>query len=159
MDPWRRRLYSRAVMVCLSVIFAMVSVGAAYAGFNQWSSTGPWGGNITTLVVTAPATIYAGTFDGGVFRSADGGTSWNAVNSGLGNATVYALAASKGVPTTIYAGTDDSGVFKSVDNGASWTATNNGLTVLSINALTVDPTNPSVVYAGTNGGGIFKCAT
>lgn len=61
MESWCRRLYCRAVTVCLSVVFAMACGGAAHAGFNQWSSTGPWGGNITTLVMTAPDTISAGT--------------------------------------------------------------------------------------------------
>ena len=32
---------------------------------------------------SAPATLYASTYAGGVFKSTDGGGSWSAINTGL----------------------------------------------------------------------------
>src|SRR4029453_10459669 len=55
-------------------------------------------------------TLYAGT-NGGVFQSTDGGSSWNAVNTGLTVLTVGALAIDPATPTTLYAGTDGGSIF------------------------------------------------
>jgi len=49
-----------------------------------------------------------------VFKSTDGGASWSAINSGLTNIRVRALAIDPANPTTLYAGTDGSSVFKTV---------------------------------------------
>jgi List-Bact-rpt repeat protein len=54
--------------------------------------------------------IFAGTSGGGVFTSTDGGTSWNAMNDGLTNPFVYALAIVPQTATSLYAGTGG-GVF------------------------------------------------
>ena len=61
------------------------------------------------------------------FKSTDGGGSWSAVNTGLPNAYVHALAIDPTTPSTLYAGTVDGGVFKSTDGGGSWSAVNTGL--------------------------------
>jgi hypothetical protein len=39
-----------------------------------------------------PNVVYVGTYQDGVFRSADGGASWNPLNDGLTNLNIYALA-------------------------------------------------------------------
>jgi hypothetical protein len=39
-----------------------------------------------------PNILYAGSFDQGVFRSVDAGVTWDRMNSGLSNPTIYALA-------------------------------------------------------------------
>src|ERR1700733_4344514 len=60
--------------------------GVAYAGVDQWATTGPFGGDVEALAVdttTSPSTIYAGTTGGGVFRSTNGGASWVLLNNGL----------------------------------------------------------------------------
>ena len=66
-----------------------------------------------------------GLLVGGVFLSTNNGTSWTAVNTGLTNTYVYALAVSG---TNLFAGTYGGGVFLSTNNGTSWTAVNTGLT-------------------------------
>jgi hypothetical protein len=53
--------------------------------------------------------VYAGTRGGGVFRSADGGAAWVAINDGLYDKRVVALGASG--PGRLLAGTGGSGVF------------------------------------------------
>lgn len=96
-------------------------------------------------------TLYAGTF-GGVFKSADGGATWNP--SGLVNSYISALAIDPLMPTTLYAGTSEAigsrgAVYKSTDGGATWSAI--GLTGLSVFSLAIDPLTPATLYAGTDG--------
>ena len=54
---------------------------------------------------SAPATLYAGTYGGGVFKSSDGGGSWTAINTGLTDPLFSALAIDPSAPGTLYAGT------------------------------------------------------
>lgn len=112
-------------------------------------------GQTLAIDPATPGTLYLGTNQGGVFKSTDAGAHWNAVNNGLSETNVFAIAVAPTVPTAVYAGTF-SGVFKSTDGGASWTPVNNGLTITFVSALVVDPTTPSTVYAATFGGGVFK---
>ncbi|MBF0497108.1 MAG: hypothetical protein HQK58_11135 [Deltaproteobacteria bacterium] len=41
----------------------------------QWTSNGPYGGNINPLVMESAGMIYAGIQDG-VFKTTNGGTMW-----------------------------------------------------------------------------------
>ena len=93
--------------------------------------------------------LFAGTEHGGVYLSTNSGSIWTAVDSGLTNTYVFALASSG---TNLFAGTDGGGVFLSTNNGANWTAVNSGLTNSDIRTFTAIGTN---VFAGTSGGGVF----
>jgi photosystem II stability/assembly factor-like uncharacterized protein len=145
--------------------------GQAMASANWAQTSGPGGGTIQALVIdpSSPSTLYAGTFEGGVFKSTNGGDSWSAVNSGLSSSMfsggpaktpVYALAIDPGTPATLYAGTSGNGVFKTTDGGASWSAVNSGLPKTSVYVIAIDPSAPATLYAGTydafNGGNVFK---
>lgn len=74
--------------------------------------------------------LYAAFQFGGVFKSTDGGATWNAANSGLSPGAygynAVALAIDKGSPGTVYA-VSSSGVFKSSDGGVSWNPASSGL--------------------------------
>ena len=96
-----------------------------------------------------PATLYAGTSGGGVFRSTNGGGSWIAINAGMTSTNVLALAIDPAIPTTLFAGTSGGGVFKSIDGGDSWTPVNSGLPSSQVRALAI---GPSAIYAGTPDG-------
>ena len=75
-----------ALFVALVVLLLADQALPAAAGFNVWTSLGPEGGMVQTLVIdpTTPRILYAGTWSG-VFKSVDGGESWRAVNNGLIN--------------------------------------------------------------------------
>ena len=56
-----------------------------------------------------PSTIYAGSYYlGGVYRTVDGGASWERVDAGLMNKDVYSIVVAGG---EVHAGTYGSGVF------------------------------------------------
>src|SRR5215207_4898737 len=65
-----------------------------------------------------PDTLYVGTSDQGIFKSEDGGGTWEKL-SGIGPPRITAVAVS---PTdgAVYAGTEPSALFVSRDGGLSW---------------------------------------
>ncbi len=113
---------------------------------------------------TTPRTLYAATVgsaddrtDGGVYKSTDGGDTWNAADTGLpANTAITALAMDPTAPSTLYSATNG-GVYKSTDGGDTWNAANAGLPAkTSINALAIDPTTPRTLYAATNYPRVYK---
>lgn len=128
---------------------------------------GPDGGDITALIVdpTNPQILYAGTYGGGIYKSADAGANWRPVSNGLDNVTILSLAINPKNPTILYAGTYRSGIYKSINGGESWWGISAGLNASAmVYTLAVDPQNPNTLYAGTRspgstppwGGGVFK---
>jgi uncharacterized repeat protein (TIGR01451 family) len=93
---------------------------------------------------SASGTVYAGSYDGGLFRSRDAGQTWTNLTASIGDASINALEVDAG-SGTVYAATTSSGVWRSDDDGTTWrpTAFADGFA----NALAVDPTT-NAVYAG-----------
>lgn len=71
-----------------------------------------------------PERVYCGTFDGGLWRSADAGASWEPVGEGIAQEIVMAVAVSPveraGDHGVVYAGTEPSALYRSEDGGKSW---------------------------------------
>jgi hypothetical protein len=101
--------------------------------------------NVSALVIdpSNPATLYAGTDGGGVFKSTNGGGSWSPANNGLSNTYVSVLAIDPSNPATLYAGGD--GMFKSTNGGGSWSQVSNAA---SVSFEVIDPSNPDTLYVG-----------
>lgn len=102
---------------------------------------------------TSTANLLAGTSSGKVFRSANGGSSWQLSSSGLGTAPVIAIVYDATNPNTVYLLTDyqGKGVYKSTNGGQSWVLKNKGLPQGQVN-IVQDPGSPSVLYSGGYGG-------
>ncbi|WP_193198595.1 exo-alpha-sialidase [Nostoc sp. MG11] len=105
--------------------------------------------------------ILMGTSGNGVFRSTDGGRQWVAVNQGLTNLDVRAIAHHP-LTSYLFVGTHGNGVFRSTDHGMTWTGGDpldpeirqTGLTFPNITCLTINPITDDI-FAGTEGGGVF----
>ncbi|HTQ95994.1 MAG TPA: YCF48-related protein [Candidatus Acidoferrum sp.] len=91
-------------------------------------------------------TLYSG--GGGVYRSDDGGKTWNIV--GLAHETVRALTQSPTDPKLLLAGSL-TGVYRSTDEGASWTkiTPDNHPDLNRFDSLAFDPKDNNTIYAGT----------
>jgi ligand-binding sensor domain-containing protein len=114
----------------------------------QWVQTsGPYSGNVTCFASTG-GYLFAGTWDGRVFRSSDSGHTWTAVNNGLPNQIVFDLAVSG---RNLFVGTFQ-GIYVSTDNGTDWNVCDSGLTDTDVRSLAV---MGSIIFAGTLNGGVF----
>jgi hypothetical protein len=96
-------------------LFCLSLADAAGAGVNVWTTNGPEGGDVRAMAIDPanPATLYAGTYGGGIFKSHNGGESWTAINAGLTNLFINALAVDPFTPARIYAGTG-TGVYENL---------------------------------------------
>jgi photosystem II stability/assembly factor-like uncharacterized protein len=83
-------------------------------------TTGLEGRGAMCLAVDPSSTdnLYAGTMDEGLFKSEDGGRSWEEL-SGIEHPRVTAVAVSPS-DGAVYAGTEPSALFVSIDGGGSW---------------------------------------
>jgi photosystem II stability/assembly factor-like uncharacterized protein len=115
---------------------------------------------------TAPSTIYAGYFDssgykGAVYKSTNGGASWDAADAGLTSIDVRVLAIDPANTATVYTAAGNA-AFKSVDSGASWTklftfqianatfpSLGFGADDAIVRSLLIDLIDPNVLYVET----------
>ena len=104
--------------------------------------------------------LWAGTDDGHVHVSDDGGRQWMEVSEGLpGERWVTRVEASRHQRDRAYlsfSGYRDDDIapylYLSEDLGASWTSISEGLPSEPINVVREDPVNPDVLYVGTDRG-------
>ena len=104
---------------------------------------------ITSLTVNNNY-IFAGTYQDGIYRSSDNGTSWIAVNNGLGSFQ-YLVNSLVKCYTTLFAGTA-SGLCYSTNNGDNWSTVSSLSNLLMVNCLAV---KDSTIFLGTTGS-IYK---
>jgi len=90
----------------------------------------------------------------GLFKTTDGGNSWNPVEGGLGTFPILSIAINPAVPSILYVGTFSDGVYRSTDAGRNWALINAGMRdyVMVVNSVVIDPKNPQTLYAGTTMG-------
>jgi photosystem II stability/assembly factor-like uncharacterized protein len=71
-----------------------------------------------------PDRVYAGTFDEGLYRTLDGGETWEQVGHGIPDRRVLSVAISPsdrtGGRSVVYAGTEPSNLYRSEDDGRTW---------------------------------------
>ncbi len=151
------------VLTALTAALLPCAGADAAVVFNNWSSNGPAPipnkGTLTALAVapTTPATIYVGADGGGVYGMSDGGSIWSALNGGLSNRRVAALAVHPVDPKVIFVATAQ-GIFKSADGGLSWNDSSTGASGVPVRAIAIDPLSTATVYAAT-GSGVYKSTT
>jgi photosystem II stability/assembly factor-like uncharacterized protein len=105
--------------------------------------------NSNTLYA-ASRTICDWDFCGLLFKSTDGGVTWNRpITPSPTNEWISALAFDPENPRILYA-TDSGSVIKSIDGGETWSAI--GSNGLSVNDLVIDPINSATLYAGAISG-------
>jgi photosystem II stability/assembly factor-like uncharacterized protein len=87
--------------------------------------------------------------DGEVFRTRDGGKSWDIIADMHGK-SVRALSLAPSDPTILVAGTLE-GIFRSRDGGDNWEriSPEKNAEIRNVESIAIDPVNPEIIYAGT----------
>ncbi|MBO6575308.1 MAG: hypothetical protein JJ896_07835 [Rhodothermales bacterium] len=130
----------------------------------QARAIGPAGmsGRVTAIdvVLRDIDIIYAGTASGGLWRSENGGTTWDPIFDEQPVHSIGAVAVNQHNPDMIWVGSGEgnprnsknegNGLYKSIDGGRTWTHL--GLeNSRAIHRLILHPTNPDVAWAGVQG--------
>lgn len=130
----------------------------------DWKEEGPGniGGRIDVLTVhpTDQDIIYAGATNGGVFKTEDGGSSWEPIFDDQPYLSIGAIAIDPVDPRIVYVGTGDrnftgssfigNGIYKSINSGEDWEQI--GLEATGVvSEIIVNPVNPDRIFASTLG--------
>jgi photosystem II stability/assembly factor-like uncharacterized protein len=124
-------------------------------GGETWRELGQRAAFVNAMVVDPRdrRRVFIGTTAGSVYRSNDGGDTWDNANSGLPPYTVLALAIDA-TDGTLYAAPERQGIWRSTDDGKSWTLLSGGLFDKErVSSLTVGPDHK--VYAASLGAGVL----
>lgn len=100
---------------------------------------------------------YAGfpSTGGNVFRTTDGGVTWQGIGTSLPQGPVYSLVTDVNRTEIIYAGTM-TGIYTSIDNGVTWSGSNNGPANIAVNQLSwFDTSTQPILLAATDGRGAW----
>jgi hypothetical protein len=95
------------------------------------------------FLIVGKSAFFAGTTNGGIFRSTDEGNTWLEVNRGITDLNIKSFAINDDV---IYAGSNSGIIFSSDDNGDNWNQL--GTVDICINSIAV---NENIVL-GTDAG-------
>jgi len=104
--------------------------------------------------------IYAGTDDGRLWRTKDGGKTWSDIRKGaVPEKFVSRIIASRFDMGTVYmtqTGRRDDDfqvyIWKSTDFGDTWLDISGNIPLGPVNVIREDPVNRDILYAGTDGG-------
>jgi photosystem II stability/assembly factor-like uncharacterized protein len=119
------------------------------------------GGRVSRAAGVAgnPLLYYAATASGGVWMSADGGTTWKSIFDEEPVSSIGSIAVAASDPNVIYVGSgeanirgnvaDGNGIYKSTDGGKHWAHV--WTQVGQIGTMVVHPRNPDVAFAAVLG--------
>ena len=120
------------------------------------------GGRVDDVAVVEsdPRVMYIGSAAGGLFKTVNGGQSWQSLFDDQPNSSIGDIAIAPSNPAIVYVGTGEAnnrqssswgdGVYKSMDAGATWTHL--GLKETHhIGRIVVNPTDPNIVFVAAIG--------
>ena len=130
----------------------------------RWRNIGPLRGGRSIAVAgsaSRPLEYYFGATGGGLWKTTDGGTSWNPVSDAyFQTSSVGAVAVAPSNPDIVYAGMGETelrgniiqgdGIYKSTDAGKTWTRAGLEKT-MAIARIRIDPANPDLAYTAAFG--------
>jgi photosystem II stability/assembly factor-like uncharacterized protein len=153
-----------ALFFLVSAVFLAYSQNLTAEIYSQlqYRYIGPLGNRTAAVsgVPGDPLTYYIGASSGGVWKSSDGGTTWEPIFDGQPVQSIGALAVAASDPNVVWAGTGEAfvrsnisignGVYKSTDAGKTWK--HMGLDRTGrIGRVAVDPRNPDIVFVAAMG--------
>lgn len=142
-----------------------IAVAQPWPNASSWRHIGPaaFGGRVDDIeaVASDPRIIFVGSAAGGVFRSKNNGTTWDAVFDKDGSTlSIGDIAIAPSDPNIVWVGTGEAnnrqsstwgdGIYRSTDGGTTWR--HMGLReTQTIGRIVIDPHNPEVVFVAAVG--------
>ena len=162
-----RKIFVKAALLFL--FFAPLNIFGQKIPLTQFKnmkarSIGPAGmsGRITAIdaVVANPDIIYLGSASGGVWKTENAGSTWQAIFDEQPILNIGSVAIQQSNPSVVWVGTGEGnprnslniggGIYKSLDAGKTWKIMGLEKTK-NIHRIIIDPTNPNIVYAAAIG--------
>ncbi|GAG34496.1 unnamed protein product, partial [marine sediment metagenome] len=106
-------------LVCLATLIVYSVAGLCGEGASAWEqTTGPPGGRVNCVAVDIdePAIVYAGLGELGIYRSTDGGSTWEPSKAQMGGWTSNITS----TPHGVFASCGNFGLLRTTDRGLSW---------------------------------------
>ena len=133
-------------------VYKTTNAAGNWAAISPDLSNGPHSGNLAfgtvTTIDVSPLdsnVIYAGTDDGNVWVTQNGGNNWDIISASLPDLWTTKVLASPDNASTVYVtfsgyryGEDDGHVFKSTDFGANWADISSNLPDIPVNDILKD---------------------
>ncbi|HEY6907707.1 MAG TPA: hypothetical protein VI230_09570, partial [Ignavibacteriaceae bacterium] len=125
-------------------------------------------GTVTTIAVSKsdPNVIYAGTDDGNIWVTLNGGANWTRVSDALPDFWITRVTVDPENSMTAYATLSGyrndeylPHVFRTTDAGSSWSDISSNLPEAPVNDLLVDPDNTNILYAASDVGVFYSTDT
>lgn len=131
-------------------------------GGMTWTKVLATSNSVRTLAIhpIKTGTIYAGTYGSGVWKSLNGGSTWNQINLGLVNTDVRDVALHPSRPETVYVATGTGGgVHRSFSGGLPWSQVpDTTATRGAAEQIQFDRLDPSRIYVAELDRGVIKSA-
>ena len=133
-------------------VYKTTNAAGNWTSISPDLSNGPYAGNLDFGTVTSidvspinSNVIVAGTDDGNVWETSDGGANWTNISEALPNRWVTKVLASREDVNSLYVtfsgyryGDDDGHVYKSTDSGENWLDISESLPDIPINDIVQD---------------------
>jgi photosystem II stability/assembly factor-like uncharacterized protein len=173
----REKPVKKQFLICVLLVFCISIVCISESKSNsritsaeespfkelKWREIGPYRGGRSAAVTGVGSqrnVYYFGGTGGGVWKTIDGGNTWQNVSDGFFGGSIGAVAVSEQDPNVIYVGGGEitvrgnvshgNGVWKSTDAGKSWTHI--GLEdSRQIGRIRIHPQDPNLVYVAALG--------
>ncbi len=151
------------LFVCTGVVLAESAHEAALKNL-KFREIGPaiMGGRVDDFAVVEsdPRIIYVASAAGGIFKTVNGGVTWEPIFDDQPNSSIGDLALAPSDPSILWVGTGEpnnrqssswgNGVYKSMDAGHTWA--NMGLKeTRHIGRVVIHPSDPNIVYVAALG--------
>lgn len=150
---------------------------AARTGEIQFVERGPYNvpGRTRAVAIdprdTSSSTWFAGSVNGGIWKTTDKGQTWTLITTDLPNISISDLKFAPSDPNILYAGTGEggpagahtlfqgNGLIKSVDGGETWhvlESTANNPEFQIVNKIDIHPTDPDIVICANSNSSSFN---
>jgi photosystem II stability/assembly factor-like uncharacterized protein len=158
--------HNRFIIYCgANILFKSLNRGDSWLPISPDLSSNPPQGDVPYGCIVAisespltPGLIYAGTDDGNVWMTRNGGANWEKINKGLPSKKwVSRIEASHHTDGTVYLSLNgyrdddfDKYLYRTTDFGKTWVSIAGNLPCGPVNVVREDPKNKNVLYVGTD---------